>query len=107
MKSQLLRILIVLVAFCGLIFPLVSKEGHRDASVGREGTVVYYYDSHGAYKAFGSFNAGTAHSWFRIVVVCNGVVVRGNWQSQPGPWYGSTATCPSGKHITGASWEFA
>lgn len=84
------------IALC-LLFGAAVDAAPVGASVGNTPSYSFYYTTQGyLYKVFVSVNSGTAHTRFRAYIACNnGDGYYGAWQTQPGPWLGSTAQCPS------------
>lgn len=104
---KFIRNIIVILVFA-LALPLTALAYPSSASASVSGPFKYtwYYNGSGqAYKVFVRGSAGSTYSMFRAYIVCfngNYSGYYGGWQTQPGPYYGSTATCPSG-YATSAS----
>lgn len=90
----------------------VANVAPASATVSTSCSSTWYYtgsDSH-AYKLYVQCAAGTAKNGFEAIITCihSGQYygVSGNYQVNPGPWYGSTATCNSGDRATGGNISF-
>lgn len=87
---KLFRVLVPLVAF---FTPMVLHAAPAAASVGSTFHYVRYSNPN---RIFAYADPGNYAPGFRTWTSCgNGTVGRGAWQTQPGPWYGSTASCGS------------
>lgn len=91
------KILIPVLALFGFVAPLAVAV-RADAALGE--VVSYTLYGSPANKVFASVNSGTRHNSFHVHITCQSTQVNGGEQSNPGPWYGSTATCPVGQYVT-------
>lgn len=90
------KILIVLVFLAGMaaFTAGMHQVDNKDASVG-QGCSFYNYSN--PTRVFVTCPAGNYAAKFKARIVCSDQhAYDGAWQTQPGPWAGSTATCPSG-----------
>lgn len=89
--SKIGKLVLSIVACLTPMVGLAAPTAH--ASVGNIFTKVYYRNPN---RVFIYANSGTSHAGFRAFISCaNNYSYTGGWQTQPGPWYGSGASCGS------------
>lgn len=98
----------ILACLALAVATLVAAPAPASATVGNTITYTLYNNANGlTYGVFARANAGTAHAKFRVWANCtDNITHTGPWQTQPGPWYGSMATCGGGSHALGGSIGF-
>ena len=105
MKKILAAIVLLFSLTFGVVITPASTANAGFSGIGGCQHTFYYNPS----RVFYTCSAGTLHNQFQAYIRCNntGPYNYGPWQSNPGPWYGSTATCATGSTITqnGVRWS--
>ncbi len=82
--------------------PIVIGDNCGPTSCASVGTIFtpHYYTNPS--RVFVTASSGTTYAWFRVSAPCtNNTTATGGWQNLPGPYYGSTATCPGTERLEG------
>jgi hypothetical protein len=96
--KRLAVIMLFIVSVVGYTAVIHQDVPDQNGSVGL--SFNFYHYSHPD-RIFASAKTSGSQPGFRVYVNCNdGTPHDGNWQTQPGPWYGSTASCTGGALVS-------